>query len=144
VVGPVRDYGEAYEHARPAPPFSNGTEGYGWMAAHCATCIHDRPARQGREEDGCPLVTVALVGRTPAEWIPGDPITPTGYSIREQYHCVEYRHEDDPDPTPRPIPTPPGQLELVPRERYTAVRMFVQPGAAPRPVETVTVLGGVL
>lgn len=114
-----------YERAKDEPPFSNGTCGYGWMDAWCNRCWHDGPARRGDEANGCPLLGVALLGRTPAEWLPGEPDTPTGFSIPDQYTCVMFRHEDDGgDPEPKPIPDPPGQLTLFPREGCEGVRML--------------------
>lgn len=119
------DYDTAFERARGESPFSNGTCGYGWMDAWCNQCIHDKPARQGDDGNGCPLIMVALVGRTPAEWLPGDPYTDSGFSIPKQYTCVMFRHEDDGgDPEPKPIPDPPGQLTLFPRDGFEGVRML--------------------
>lgn len=117
------DYGRLYEEARDEPAFSNADEGYGWMDANCATCIHEKPSRQGHEEKGCPLIMVSLLGRTPIQWLdqkkPGEL-----YSRQGQYQCTEYRHEDDGPAEPRPIPDPPGQLDLVPRADYEGVRML--------------------
>lgn len=101
------------------PPFSN-SDGYTWFDANCATCIHDRDARIGDQIGGCPLVLLAITGRTPAQWLAGDPD-----HVAAKYTCIEYRHEDDgPSPEPRPIPTPPGQGELIPREQFEGVRML--------------------
>jgi hypothetical protein len=108
-----------WEQSRDQPPFSN-SDGYAWFEANCTTCIWEKPARQGDEGNGCPLVLLALVGRTPAQWIAGNPD-----DISSKYTCIEYRHEDDgPDPEPKPIPTPPGQGELLPRQPYEGVRML--------------------
>lgn len=113
------DYDTCFERAKDEPAFSNGTEGYGWMEANCETCIHDKAARQG-DVGGCPLILVALMGRTPQEWLEGDRDT-----IARRYTCVMYRHEDDGgDPEPRPIPDPPGQLTLFPRDGLEGVRML--------------------
>jgi len=126
-VNPDRD--ALYSESRDRPPFANGTEGYGWMAANCDTCIWDRPARHGDEGNGCPLLLIALVGRTPAQWLDGPRDEQGLYRIADQYHCVEYRHEDaGPGPEPQPVPTPPGQGELLPRGLFEGVRMLV--GAA--------------
>lgn len=113
-------YDTCYERAKDEPAFSNGTEGYGWMEAHCSECIHDKPARQGDDGNGCPLILVALMQRTPQEWLPGD-----RGSIEGRYSCVMFRHEDDGgDPEPRPVPTPPGQGELFPRDGFEGVRLL--------------------
>jgi hypothetical protein len=50
------DYDALWDASRERGPFANGTEGYGWMAANCGTCIHDKPARNGDEGNGCPLI----------------------------------------------------------------------------------------
>lgn len=119
------DHDALYDEARDRRPFANGTEGYGWFAANCDRCIHDKPARQGDEGDGCPLVLIALVGRTPAQWLDGPRDENGLYAIATQYTCVEFRHEDDgPGPEPRPIPAPPGQGELIPREPFEGHRML--------------------
>lgn len=113
------DFDALWAEAREEPTFSNGTEGHGWMAANCATCVHDQD-----EDNGCPLVLVSLLGRRPRQWLDG-PRSPEGWiSIPEQFICAEYRHKDDPDPNPTPIPGPPGQDGLFPREDYEGVRML--------------------
>lgn len=113
-------------------PFSNSDEGYAWQANWCERCIHDLPAREGRDEDACGIWTLALAGMTPGEWLrqPGD-------RWADRYHCIEFRDEGDgPPPPTSPQPTPPGQGELIPMEPYTGVRMFadVVATAGPAPV----------
>lgn len=117
---------EASAKARQGLPFSNGTEGDCWMEANCGRCIHDKPARHGRPEDGCPLVLVAYMGRTPAEWIETSP-----FGLSDRYTCVMFRSEDDPGPDePAPIPDPPGQLVLCERKPYERpARMFIDTGS---------------
>lgn len=108
------DYDQAMAASRDEIPFSNSTEGEAWLSNNCERCLNDKPAREGRYEDGCVLILVALEGRTPVEWTPDKPM-----SLGEQYRCMYFRGEDDgPDPEPAPIPDPPGQLTLVPREPY--------------------------
>lgn len=130
------DYTHLEAEAYDEPAFSNGTEGYGWMDANCATCIHDKGARDDTDPRGCPLVLITLLGKRPRQFLDG-PRSPEGlYSIARQWICTEYRHEDDPDPNPQPIPDPPGQDGLFPREDYTAVRMLTAlPETAPQPSE---------
>jgi len=42
----------------------------------------------------------------------------------DQYHCVRFRHRDDPGGRePEPVPDPPGQLCLLPRASYEGTRM---------------------
>ncbi|OPC83055.1 hypothetical protein B4N89_20815 [Embleya scabrispora] len=118
------DYDALEAEALDEPTFSNGTEGYGWMAANCDTCVHDKPIRDD-SGPGCPLLLIAMIGKRPVQWLDG-PRGETGlFSIATQYVCTEYRDEDDgPDPTPRPIPDPPGQGVLLPREPYTGHRVL--------------------
>lgn len=119
-MGP-EDTDRLYDEARDERPFSNGSQGYGWMAANCDRCIHDKPARQGNEGQGCPLVLVALMGRTPAQWL----CETDEQWIHADFHCIEFRDENDgPGPEPQPIPDPPGQLTLLPRDDYEGVRML--------------------
>lgn len=118
------DYGRLYEEAIDEPAFSNSDEGIGWMDANCATCIHDKPARQGDDANGCPLVLITLTGKRPIQFLDGPRNEQGLYSIARQYTCTEYRHEDDGPTDPQPIPDPPGQLTLLPRETYEGHRML--------------------
>lgn len=126
----VPDFNDAFERALDKRPFSNGDEGYGWMWANCDQCVHDRPARQDHPENGCPLIMVALLDKTPAEWLDQKQMGPGGiqlpFRIESQYHCMYWRSEDDGpgDGEPTPIPDPPGQLTLMPREPYEGIRML--------------------
>lgn len=121
----MRTVQEISDSAREVRPFSNSGAGYGWMNAHCGTCVHEKPTRQGREWDGCPLIALSMGGWTPAEWIPGDPNEGGRWDAGKQFTCIEYRHEDEGgDPEPRPVPTPPGQLELFPRDGLEGTRML--------------------
>lgn len=118
------DYAALFAESRPESAFSNGTEGYGWMAANCDRCIHDKPARDGSDARGCPLVLITLEGRTPAQFVDGPRDEQGRYGIADQYVCTEFRSEDDPDTEPRPVPAAPGQGELLPREPYEGHRML--------------------
>lgn len=118
------DYAALFAESRDEPAFSNGDEGLSWTGANCDTCIHDKPAREGDDANGCPLVLITLLGRTPKQFIDG-PRNDEGLYAREtQYVCTEYRHEDEGPADPQPITTPPGQGELLPREPYEGVRML--------------------
>ncbi len=119
-------YDEAYAKARDRRPFSNGTEGYGWLDANCGSCVHDKAARYGDEGNGCPLILVSILGRTPAEWLDGPRDEQGRYSIEGQYTCVYRRDENDPGPDePTPVPDIPGQEELFPRDEFERpARMF--------------------
>lgn len=116
-------YEDAMARAREGSPFSNSDEGYGWMANWCDRCTHDKPARNDDPGNGCSLVMVALLGRTPAEWLDNTETGPDGllkpYSRADQYTCVMFRPEDDPGPDePTPIPDPPDQEVLFPRDEF--------------------------
>jgi hypothetical protein len=83
-------------------PFSNGTMGYGWMGEWCYTCKVDGPFQRDEVDQGCPILLVALLGKTPKEW------TDKGL---QDYHCSEFVEDDDGDdgddtPSP-PAPTGP-------------------------------------
>lgn len=121
----MRTAEQIWKDAREGSPFSNGTEGYAWMDNWCGRCIHDKPARNGHEENGCPLLLPALSGKTPVEWLDGPRNEQGHWAIDDKYHCIEFRDEDDgPPPPTEPQPTPPGQGELVPMEPYVGTRMF--------------------
>jgi hypothetical protein len=130
------DYNRLYEEARDKPAFSNSDEGMNWMDANCATCIHDKPARQGDDPNGCPLVLITLMGKRPLQFLDGPRDEHGRYSRAGQYHCTEYRHEDDGPTDPQPIPDPPGQLTLVPRDDYQGHRMLLRPNPATFPAVT--------
>ncbi len=110
----MRSYDEAYAAAADRSPFSNGTEGYAWTARWCDTCVNDRGSRDGTDPAGCPLLMVALTGRTPVEWIEqpwkqivGRPEGQTAPTLGDTYHCTEYVEDGgDGDPTPEPGPDP--------------------------------------
>ena len=121
----MRTYDEAFLASRERRPFANGTEGYAWMAAWCESCIHDKPVREDRPENGCPLVMVAYMGRTPSEWLDGPRDERGRYGMEDQYHCIEFRDEDDPGPGYEPSdPVNPDQLELFDARPFIRPRMF--------------------
>lgn len=104
----MRTYEEAEAAARDGSPFSNGTEGEQWMARNCHRCANDTPDMVDRGE-GCPLVLIALLGKTPAEW------TRTGLS---SYRCAEFIDVRQVSLPPRRHPHEeiPGQEALVATE----------------------------
>lgn len=122
----MRDHDALYDESIDEPPFSNSTDGDGWIAANCRTCIHDKEQRADKVTGpGCPLLLIAVTGRTPAQWFMGPRDENGRHRIADKYRCIEYRHEDDgPGPEPQPIPTPPGQGELLPREPFEGHRML--------------------
>lgn len=110
-------YDQALEHARGEPAFSNGTMWEIWSGRNCYRCANDGMGL-GPDEPSCPLILVALMGKTPAEWTDQQP--PLG-----DYLCVYFRDRDDPGGyEPEPVPGPPGQLSLLPREPFEGVRMY--------------------
>lgn len=124
------DYADALARSRPEPAFSNGTEGYGWMANWCDRCLRDAPHRNMGTGSGCPLILVALQDRTPAEWLDGPRDERGAYSIEDQYHCIEFKAPGGGGGgEPRPKPDPRGMDGLFPRPERAA-RMLVQPDPA--------------
>lgn len=117
----MRTYDEALAAARDEGTFSNSSQWEVWSAKWCNRCVHDRPARQGDDANGCPLILIALVGKRPAEWLTGT----EQEELYADYACAEFRDKDDPDPAPRPIPTPDGQGELLPRAPFEGHRMLI-------------------
>lgn len=121
----MRTYDEALAASRDTPAFSNGTEGYGWMDAWCDRCVHDKGMRDGTDGQGCPLVMVTLMRRTPAEFLDGPRDEQGCYGIADQYHCVEFRDENDPGPGYEPVePVSPDQIELFDAEPFKRPRMY--------------------
>lgn len=116
-------------------PFSNGTEGYAWMAQWCYRCHQPAEVAWRRYEEGkrktapkgggCPLLACALSGKTPVEWI--DTWDGRGpYPIDDRYHCIEFRGPDGGGREPKPKPDPPNMDGLFPRPEPTR-RMLKQP-----------------
>ena len=122
-------YSAAWERAREGSPFSNGTEGECWQANWCNRCLRDAPFRNGISSTGCHLLLVAMMGRTPAEWLEqpwgqvrGAPAGVTAPSLGDQYHCIEFRRPGDGGTEPRPKPTPRDQGELFDRAGHEGRR----------------------
>lgn len=67
--------------SRDERPFANGFEGESWMNLWCWDCQVD--------EDECPLIGVAMLGRTPAAWALRDPAGLNRYTCNE-YQETEY------------------------------------------------------
>ena len=119
----MRTEAEIQADAKPGSPFSNGTEGYAWMGNWCERCTNN----DEETELWCPLLTVALLGKTPVEWIEqpwrswndaNGVEHPPAPSLGDKYHCIEFEDRRDPDDgdDPEPEPEPPvceGQLDIV-------------------------------
>lgn len=130
----MRSLDEAMAAARPGPPFANGTEGYGWMENWCDRCLHDKEMRETGAGFGCPLILVAYQGLIPSEWLDGPRDESGRYGISDQYHCVEFRDEDDPGPGYEPTePVSPDQMELFDATPYERPRMFADIVASVQP-----------
>jgi hypothetical protein len=74
-------FDDAYAIAARAVPFSNGFEGDSWMAVWCERCAH---------YDYCPLIAVALVGRTPVQWTEVNRA-----SLDNRYRCAEFHSKEE-------------------------------------------------
>jgi hypothetical protein len=83
----MRTFEEAFAAARDGAPFSNSTSWELWSAHWCyRPCAVDAAFQRNDSPDGCPLILVALKGRTPSEWL--------RHGL--DYHCVEFRDDDEP------------------------------------------------
>lgn len=121
----MRTYAEAWDHAEDRAAFSNGTEWECWSENWCHQCRNDSLGT-GNEGDDCPLILVALMQRTPSEWLRQEKDR-----LGDRFHCIEYRPLDDGGGGPKPPPKPiPGQGELIPAEPYIGARMFADVVAA--------------
>lgn len=129
----MRTYQEIMTDARDVRPFSNGTHWEIWAANWCwKPCMNSAEANWQRYEagegpepedfpGGCPLILAAMMGKTPLEWLeqPDD-----GYQT--DYHCIEFRDEEDGGGEPQPIPDPPDMDALFPRPE-PQTRMLTSP-----------------
>lgn len=70
-------FDDADARAEARAPFANGFEWECWADGNCDQCVH---------EETCPLIMVALLGKTPAEWVPDKP----GH-LGKQYRCTAFR-----------------------------------------------------
>lgn len=99
----MRTYPEAMATSRDEPAFSNSSMWELWAPRWCYRCTKDSPEMVDRGA-GCPLIMVALMGRTPVEW--------TAATERDRifgnYQCSEFeeRPADDEEPQPEPGPGP--------------------------------------
>lgn len=103
----MRSYKEIERDARDIRPFSNSTMGEIWFGNWCDRCLVDAPYRNGLNGTGCPLILVAVIGKTPAEWRETD--------RSQDCVCLEARFPGDGRREPRPKPDPVGMGELFPR-----------------------------
>lgn len=104
----MRTYDEVLADARPGSPFSNMTMFEMWAPRWCwAPCAHD----DDETEKYCPILSVAVTGVTPQEWLTLD-------HVHGDYACTEFQAAPDPDDADvlqmpgLPPPELPGQLDL--------------------------------
>lgn len=126
----MRTYEEAFAAAKDEWPFSNGTEGEAWLENWCERCVNDSPEMVDAG-NGCPLILVSLIGRTPVEWTEQD-----SGDLGDTYHCTEFRDEDDKPPRPprpyKPPPENPNQITIFEVFVDQAVEQFqTEPAVAP-------------
>ncbi len=72
------------DRAEDTMPFSNSTDGYAWTDRWCGRCLKNT-------NDDCPLLTVALLGKTPFGWIEMH-----GQDLVWRYLCAEYQENEEP------------------------------------------------
>lgn len=73
------EFQDDYVSARNRVPFSNSVEYEAWYQHWCASCAVDDLHEGG---EGCPLLLVALAGKTPADWSEHAP---------QRYNCGRFR-----------------------------------------------------
>jgi hypothetical protein len=96
--------------------FSNGTEGYAWMAQWCDRCALDHGMYRGNGDGGCQIVALALVDGDAVipEWI--DETEEKGFTFPPAVTCIMFERcrpcfPDKNDP-PKPRPPIPGQSQF--------------------------------
>lgn len=108
-------------------PFSNGSEFDIWAHRHCYECVHDNAST----ELFCPILTVALLGKWPAEWVRRtvewrSERASGSYEVVDT--CTEFEERrdgggpGDGEPVPPPHPEIPGQVDMF--------EVFVEQGLA--------------
>jgi hypothetical protein len=144
----MRSYEEIDASATDTPPFSNGTEFYAWTENWCfAPCMSPPEVAWRKYEDGkrkhpmknypggCPLIQMALLGKTPIEWLDQWTDHSKPPPLYDRYHCIEFRSEDGdgddpfggpPAHPPRAKREPKNMDGLFPRPQRR-VRMLKQP-----------------
>lgn len=121
----MRGYDAIWADAAEQPAFSNGTSWDFWEARWCGSCLNEPEDVNESAVNGCPLISVGILGRTPKEWTPTANPSRVPELGEHSLDCSMYRSEDDgPDPEPQSIPDPPGQDPMLPREPYEGVRML--------------------
>lgn len=124
----MRPEADILADARDTPPFSNGTEGYGWMENWCwRPCMNPvekawRDYEDGKRKNpmkgyagGCPLIMCALIGKTPVEWLDNwDGEGP--YPIGGRFTCTEFIPPDEGGGRGDPRPPGPPRAKREPKD----------------------------
>lgn len=97
----MRSYVQIAASASDKAPFSNSTDGYAWIDQWCDRCANDTKA----PDEGCLILLVGLMGKTPAEWLPDNRM-----KLGHTYRCTEFR-KARPKPA-EPAQEIPGQMKL--------------------------------
>lgn len=79
-------FDEEYDRAHDTSAFSNSTDGHAWMGLWCEDCNH---------YEDCPLILVAMMGRTPLTWSEREPRSLNRYTCRE-FDDVTAEHQPTP------------------------------------------------
>lgn len=99
----MRTHEQIFDDSTEGSPFSNGESGERWMSGWCYRCRHDAPFQRDESPEGCPIILVALMQRTPKEW------TEQGL---QDYACSEFVPDDEGDADPDPLGPPPPVAEM--------------------------------
>lgn len=99
----MRSHDEIYDDAADEPAFSNNSEYEIWAERWCYRCKVDAAFQRDETLEGCPLLTVAVMGRTPKEFV--DAVDPR--EAQGDYECTEFVPDDDEDGGEDPMPVPP-------------------------------------
>lgn len=70
--------------------FSNGTEGYAWMAEWCDRCANDHQAHVDHHEDGCPIIGshLAFPEKERPKWV--DLTDEYGFTFPPAVRCLSF------------------------------------------------------
>jgi hypothetical protein len=126
-----------------AAPFSNGTEFEMWADTNCYECINDTMGVASPDpEVFCPILSAALLGGWPKEWLRRDLTWTDKDGVEHSYKvvdtCTEFEERRDGrggNDTPKPSPPPAecdGQLDIIDAYVDTAIAELT-----PKPVEAV-------
>lgn len=126
--------------------FSNGTEGYAWMAEWCDRCDKDHQAHIDHHEDACPIIARSFLleaDETIPEWV--DNSETEGFTFPPAVHCLSFApcQQCEPggdDGCGWEPPTPP----VVVHPDQATFDFDDLAAAFPRSTERVMVQGGVL